>query len=320
MNKETITFYIQSLLYIIVSLSMCLSLISCNKDEDTTIKVVTEEVKYDEVTNTATFSAYAIDGKGHMSPYCGIAVSTDSTFMGYWSLSTTKGSDGRCYGNFDNLKYDITYYYRASYYADNYLYYGEVRQFTTTDRGINSGATDLGLSVKWAGCNVGAMQPEEFGNIFAWGETSTKSSYSFYNYKFTDESGNYLTKYNKSSIEGVVDNKMTLETEDDAATVVMGEPWRMPTYDEYKELIDSCTWESTVLRSVPGYVITGPSGKSIFLPFTNEYQNGSNYWSSSLAYNFYTYFYAYDLDISTNQYALEKGNRATGYYVRAVQK
>ena len=111
---------------------------------------------------------------------------------------------------------------------------------------------DLGLSVKWATCNVGASSPEDYGDYYAWGETSTKSSY---------DEGNCAT-YGKSigDIGG---------TSRDVARVKWGSPWRMPTKAEFDELLNTanCTWEWTTLNGKKGYKVTSrKNGNSIFLP------------------------------------------------------
>ncbi|MDY4512770.1 MAG: hypothetical protein SPE10_04900, partial [Paludibacteraceae bacterium] len=101
---------------------------------------------------------------------------------------------------------------------------------------------DLGLSVKWATCNVGASKPEEYGNYYAWGETTTKSTYNWSTYKWCNGSKTTLTKYNTSSSYGTVDNKTVLELADDAARANWGGAWRMPTDAEWTELRENCTW------------------------------------------------------------------------------
>ncbi len=132
---------------------------------------------------------------------------------------------------------------------------------------------DLGLSVKWATCNVGATNPEDYGNYFAWGETTTKSDYDY------DNSTTYCK--NMSDISG--------NAEYDAARANWGGPWRMPTYTEIGELINNCTWEWTSQNGVNGYKVTGPNGNSIFLPAAG-YRYGSSlrnagsygaYWGST---------------------------------------
>ena len=142
---------------------------------------------------------------------------------------------------------------------------------------------DLGLSVKWATCNVGSSSPIDYGNYYSWGETETKSSYDVTNYKFRSSGDTYtntiLTKYNWDDTRGVVDNKRELDDEDDVAHVKLGGNWRMPTYSEYKELVDSCTWTWTTFNGVVGYRITsnveGFKDCSIFLP-AGGYKSGSS--------------------------------------------
>ena len=110
---------------------------------------------------------------------------------------------------------------------------------------------DLGLpsGLKWATCNVGATTPEGYGNYYAWGETTTKSSYT---------RDNSLT-YGKDmgDISGNVNY--------DAATANWGGSWRMPTIEEMVELWN-CTWIWTTQNGVSGVRITGQNGNSIFLP------------------------------------------------------
>ncbi|MBR4029625.1 MAG: BACON domain-containing protein [Alistipes sp.] len=118
-------------------------------------------------------------------------------------------------------------------------------------------AVDLGLSVKWATCNVGANSPEDYGDYFAWGETSPKEyydegSYSIHNVSMSDISGN--PQY-------------------DAATANWGGSWRMPTHAEIEELIDNCTYEPIA----QGLIVTGPNGNSIFMPAAGYRCGSSSY-------------------------------------------
>ena len=127
---------------------------------------------------------------------------------------------------------------------------------------------DLGLSVKWATCNVGAERPQDKGDLFAWGETEPKSEYTMSNYKFSIN-GSYddFTKYNYK------DRKNRLEPEDDAAHVNWGGNWRIPTTGEWKELMGKCTWSYVKMKDgTEGFRIRGNKrgyrDRSIFLPFT----------------------------------------------------
>lgn len=133
---------------------------------------------------------------------------------------------------------------------------------------------DLGLSVKWATCNVGATSPEEYGDYFAWGEIETKALFTQESYRFWDcgVSGCGLTKYNKNSDWGEVDNKNKLDIEDDVAHIQWGGDWRLPTFEECQELTSSinCTWTWTTMNGINGYIVTskvsGYEGNYIFLP------------------------------------------------------
>ena len=159
---------------------------------------------------------------------------------------------------------------------------------------------DLGLSVKWASWNVGASSPEEYGAYFAWGETepSVNNNYDWPYYRWCDGSSNSLTKYNLNSSYGIVDNKTTLDLEDDAAHISWGGSWRMPTSAEFQELIDNCTAVWTTENGVNGRRFTsnikGYTDKSIFIPAAGyrvgNYQGNSGLeagsygtcWSSTL--------------------------------------
>jgi len=160
---------------------------------------------------------------------------------------------------------------------------------------------DLGLSVKWATCNVGASKPEEAGCHYAWGELEEKDNYIVENYKFYDSDDYYrINKYNSSSLDGkdgFTDDKMILDPEDDVAHEKWGGKWRMPTAEEWDELIEDCTWEWVEVNGMGGYRITGKKpgykDRSIFLPASGCYLRMDNefdlygkigdYWSSSLS-------------------------------------
>ena len=184
---------------------------------------------------------------------------------------------------------------------------------------------DLGLSVKWATCNVGASKPEEYGDYFAWGETEPKSIYDWSTYKWCNGSYNTPTKYCTNSSYGTVDNKTTLEATDDAARANWGGSWRMPTDAELTELREQCTWTWTTQNGVNGCKVTSKSnGKSIFLPAAGYRRDSSltyagsqcYYWSSSLDanYPYNAFFYRVMLG------SVEWGNRYryNGQSVRPV--
>ena len=156
---------------------------------------------------------------------------------------------------------------------------------------------DLGLSVKWASCNVGSENPYTVGNYYAWGETSTKSEYDWPTYKFGKSTS--LTKYCSDLVCGTVDNKVILDEEDDAACVNWGDNWRMPTKEEFNELqnTNNCSWtwyssSNTEFNGMAGYKVQslkpGYTNNYIFIPAAGYYTGNSltnsnlvYYWSSS---------------------------------------
>lgn len=154
---------------------------------------------------------------------------------------------------------------------------------------------DLGLwsGTLWATCNVGADQPEENGDHFAWGETQPKTIYDWNTYMYSNGDYNQLTKYctlSNFGYNGFTDNLKSLQSSDDAATANWGEGWRTPTYSEWVELLSHCTHTWTTQNGVNGFLLTARNGNSIFLPATGCFADadldgvGSRgcYWSSSL--------------------------------------
>lgn len=240
-----------------------------------------------------------------------------------------------------SLKPNTTYYYCAHarlYYtgADGQTYgkmgYGTARSFKTTERkAMKPTAVDLGLSVKWANCNVGAWCAEDYGCFFAWGETEEKDSYEWSNYKYCNGSSNQLTKYNFDSSLGTVDNKSTLDLTDDVARQLYGSPWRMPTFEEIKELIDKCSWVGITVNGVPCAKVTGPNGNYITLPSGTFYSMsvyeevlGTGYWSSDIYPVTGCYFYAIGLWLNQSNSDCYKSDyyyfRQAPHKVRAVCK
>lgn len=164
--------------------------------------------------------------------------------------------------------------------------------------GSFEGAVDMGLSVYWAECNLGARTPEGFGDYFAWGETEVKDTYSWKTYKWCkDGDKNKLTKYCPSDKAGFwggagsPDGKTEIDPEDDVVHSRLGGKWHIPTDEEWVELMMNCTWTWTPQNGTFGYlVVSNITGNSIFLPATG-FMNGNElmftgqlgrYWSSSL--------------------------------------
>ena len=166
---------------------------------------------------------------------------------------------------------------------------------------------DLGLpsGLKWGKCNLGASKPSDYGDWYAWGEIEVSNKWALWEFYKWMQAGQsdwkYITKYTiadghteaiwyDSSGNFIGDNKTVLDAADDAATQQLGSPWRMPTVDEIKELLDKCTWTWTTQDGVNGCQVDGPNGNAIFLPATGYVNDGfiinegdaGYYWSSSL--------------------------------------
>lgn len=154
---------------------------------------------------------------------------------------------------------------------------------------------DLGLpsGLLWAKCNLGATAPEEYGDNYSWGETAKKEIYDWSTYRYCTADGDSLqtlTKYNTSENYGTIDNLTTLQAMDDAAMSALAGDARIPTREEWEELLNHTTAEWTVQNGVGGYKLTATNGKSLFLPAAGS-SNGSElvaagvygfYWSASL--------------------------------------
>ena len=198
-------------------------------------------------------------------------------------------------------------------------------QWYRKETNITHEYVDLGLSVKWATMNVGATSPEDYGDYFAWGETTPKSTYDWSTYKWCNGSYDTQTKYCTDLDYGTVDNKTILELSDDAANANWGGDWRMPTREEQDELRTECTWTWTTQNGVKGYKVTSKTnGNSIFLPAAGNrldsglYYAGSygNYWSSSLSTD--GSLYAYGLDVDSGYVDWDGSFRYYGRSVRPV--
>lgn len=165
--------------------------------------------------------------------------------------------------NITGLEEGTTYYVRAYAVNSKGTAYGTQKTFTTTttsggDGGAITGTinghdyVDLGLpsGTKWATCNIGASQPHNYGNYYAWGETTTKTSY--------DQSNSVTCGQQINDFSG--------NATYDAARANWGGTWRMPTEAEMQELDNNCTWTRTTQNGVNGIRGTGSNGNSIFLP------------------------------------------------------
>jgi hypothetical protein len=213
---------------------------------------------------------------------------------------TTEGSGiGSYSSNLSNLSDNTTYYIRAYATNEKGTSYGEEKSFTTrastgTENGY--GWVDLGLSVNWATCNVGATTPEEYGDYFAWGETSTKETYD------EDNCPTYGLSISQLQSQGYIDSEGNLTPQYDAARANWGGTWRMPTKAEQAELLNNCTWTWTTYNGVKGCNVEGPNGHSIFLPAAGNRRGSSLY--SAGSYGYYWISTPHDNNFDSNAYYL----------------
>ena len=248
--------------------------------------VITSEV-IDITETTAVSGGNVTDDGGATVTARGICWSTSQnpTIDDNDGMTTDGNGIGTFTSNLINLTANTTYYVRAYATNEKGTSYGDEMSFTTEEEdeegcepdGEIAGHyyVDLGLpsGVKWATCNVGASSPEDYGDYFAWGETSPKAEYTWENSVTFGEQ--------MSDISG--------NAQHDAATANWGGSWRMPTNDEMQELVDHCEWEWTEVNGVNGSRVIGPNGSCIFLPAAGArggsslYDDGDHgyYWSST---------------------------------------
>ena len=246
-------------------------------------------------------------------------------------LEKATGEDGAKGDTGDSMFKSVTYDENNVYFTladDTVITIARMTPEATS--GLENGYAwvDLGLSVKWATCNIGASKAEDYGSYFAWGETAPKDSYTWGNYKWANGSETTMTKYCTDSSygnNGFTDDKTVLDAEDDAATVNMGGSWRMPTVEEQQELIDGCTWTWKTKNGINGYEVKSKTnGNSIFLPAAGFYSDSdlygtgfrSLYWSNSLNTNLSCSIFT--LRFGSDHLGLNSDYRYYGLFVRAV--
>ena len=197
----------------------------------------------------------------------------------------------------DNLISGEKFYVKAYARNDAGLKETTSIEFTTQARTATGSpsyaAVDMGLpsGLKWASANIGASMPEEAGLYFGWGETVGYQYKSGHSFSWTSHFSSLGSSASSSSdcgkaldpfkdiVNNAKDPEVHLPTSNDAATAVMGGTWRMPTYDDYVELLDNCTYASKVQNGVPGVqLVSKTNGNSIFFPFAG-YISGTNRYS-----------------------------------------
>ena len=205
----------------------------------------------------------------------------------------------------------------------------QIKEYEYVDLGLPSG-------LKWAKCNVGAETETDFGDYFMWGSTTpnTDTPCNWKNAPFNNGSSEYNEEYFNTHISEWLNEDsgeyLTLKPEFDAATQIMGGDWRMPTQDEFQELIDNTTKEWTQVNGVNGYKFTskkeGYQNNSIFIPAAGSCGDGSvdsvgsygSVWSSSLYAS--DHGNAWSLDFDSGYCHMSGSYRGYGLSVRGVRK
>ena len=208
--------------------------------------------------------------------------------------------------------------------------------FFEGDKVIPEGFVDLGLpsGTLWSTKNIGATNGNTaeswYGNYYAWGEIETKEIYDWDNYKYANGNYDKLTKYcNNSNYgnNGFTDGLTQLVPEDDVATVI-NSAWRMPTNEDFEELIAGTTnsWVTDYkgISGLNGRLFTGNNGNSLFIPaagccYGSDIGNVGSYcdlWSSSLYLD--TPIYAYSLNFNSGNIYMRDSGRCYGLSVRPI--
>ena len=260
-------------------IALAMILFSC-KPEVEKPTVVTKSVGDVTKTSAKVVGQVAADGGAEVTER-GVCWSTDGTpTILDFRVKDTEGGLGSYEIAFTDLVPNTQYYVRA--YATNEAGtgYGDEKTFVTEEpegpenpeepeepENPEEGHAwvDLGLpsGKKWATCNVGANAPEDYGDYFAWGETSPKAKYDWDTYlHWNDIDGDGWCENGEATINSDISGNAQY----DAATANWGGSWRMPTKDEMQELVVHCEWEYTQVNGVNGAKVIGPNGSCIFLP------------------------------------------------------
>ena len=314
------------------------------------VKVTTSSVS--NITETSAKCGGTVTASGYSVGACGLCYSElpNPTINSY--ITSDQVGTGTFTSTMSGLEPGTKYYVRAYATTSSGTLYGEQKEFTTLgdnnggddddddDNGGGNGDdddepttgtinghewVDLGLpsGLKWATCNVGASSPEDYGNYYAWGETTTKSTYT------EDNSLTYGLSKSQLQSQGYIDGSGNLTPSHDAATANWGGSWRMPTETELIELRDKCTWTWTTQNGVNGCKVMGPNGNRIFLPAagfrtgTSLHNDGNSgeYWSSTPydgGHDGYGYDDAYDLRFYDDSEYVASDYRVYGMTVRPI--
>lgn len=222
-----------------------------------------------------------IEGFVELSKNEDLSGSIQVSIPGVELQSTTEGAEYKV--SFSNLEPSQTYYYRVVIrgFTGDFEYTGEYGNFNSKvsrysfkkgsfkSPSVNytiytSGMVDMGVSVKWAACNLGADNPAEPGDTSGWGDPTGKLS--------SSDEEDYGGKYPATDISG---------SALDIVTAKMGAAYCTPTYLQYLELLEKCAWRYSNYRGATGWLVISDAGKAIFFPCTNTAGRSTRYWTAN---------------------------------------
>ena len=326
--------------------------LTLSTDDDLFVEKATVNISTGVITPTQTSTNITLD-------LADIAVSVGSTLYAWLAVAPTDLSDKTIKATLttdDGTKYKADIAGKTLATGMAYILKGTV---VTEGTGGTGGDipfdgddpvytyVDLGLpsGTLWATCNVGAENPEDYGDYFAWGETEPyytegnaqsmaldiykddkPDGYNWGSYKWCKGANNNMTKYCTSIYYGTVDDNIVLDSEDDVARMKWDGNWRMPTFAELDELLTECTWTWTQLNGVDGYKVSSNQSDNtnyIFLPaagyrFGGRLYSGGYYWSSSLYPSGPNRSYNLEFESDSSPAHLDAPNRCYGQPVRPV--
>lgn len=265
------------------------------------IRTLVAAKQYDGENETDTLKATVRGLAGTTNTTVGFSYSTDGQFATDEKVTVTKTTDGQFSYVFTPQTAGERTYYRAFVCSNGTYYYGDTLKVDAV------GLVDLGLSVLWANVDIGAASSDNHGDFYRWGATKP----------FLGDNSNYYTG-NKN---------ITPLSGHDTATELWGASWRMPTVEEFRELVDNCTVVEETINGVKGRRYTSTkenyTNRSIFLPTSGYFQYNSTYRSavnsenSRWTSNNYDGSNAYRLKLGTTS---ETANKSYGFPVRPVQE
>lgn len=302
-------------IYTIMSVALAASVLtlSCRRMGSEELSPKLEEaLRAEDATNITDWSAkiptYAyLPGEANMDSaniYLIVAESEDKANLEDGTIYPLDKTSPDKITELTSLTPEKTYYYRVCIQDGDTVLYSDIKSFTTAktaDDVADHALVDLGLSVRWATCNLGAKTETDFGDYFAWGVPSSENKdFTWSNYKWYNSADKTVSKYSTVAKCGAVDGLTVLESEDDPATAAWGSSWRTPTESEINELLIRCSVSWTMKTVTVNNEVIEISGLlvanrrqpriSIFLPAAG-YKKGkelvdsgktANYWSSSL--------------------------------------